>query len=328
MTKQIVLSGMRPTGELHLGHYFSVLKKWIEIQEKHNCFYVVADLHALTTLESTKNIKENSLKMAALWIAAGLNPKESTIFVQSLIPEHGELNTIFSTLLPSSMLELNPVYKEMKAENPKAGTFGLLNYPVLQAADILLYKAEAVPVGKDQEPHVEITREIARKFNNKFGKLFPEPKALFEKVPKIYSLEDPTKKMSKSHGADSYISLLDSPETIIKKIKRAVTDSGKEIKYEPKTKPALSNLLTIFSLVSEKPLKTVEKEFTGKGYAEFKAALAQEIIKFLKPIQKEYNKLIKNPKKIENILKTGSTKAQKTAINTLSQAKRAIGLLQ
>lgn len=324
--KQTVLSGMRPTGELHLGHYFSVLKKWVEIQKSHDCYYMVADLHALTTLEETKGIKKATIEMTALWMAIGLDPKKSTIFVQSLVPEHGELNSIFSTLLPTAMLELNPVYKEMKTENPRAGTFGLLNYPVLQAADILLYKASRVPVGKDQEPHIEITREIARRFNNRFGKIFPEPHALFEKVPKIPSLQDITKKMSKSHNQDSYISLLDSPEVIRKKIKKAITDSGNEIKYNPKEKPAISNLLSIFNLVSGKSIKELEKKFKESSYAEFKNALGEEIINLLKQVRSNYNKLVKNPKKLEKILEDGSKKARTTAQKTLDEVKQKIGL--
>lgn len=265
--------------------------------------------------------------MTALWLAAGLDPKKSTIFVQSAVPEHGELNVIFSTLLPTAMLELNPTYKETLAEHPKAGSFGILNYPVLQAADILIYKASLVPIGKDQEPHIEIAREIARRFNHRFVKTFPEPHAFLEKIPKIFSLSDPIKKMSKSHGPDSYIALLDDPKKIRKKIGRAVTDSGREIIYDPLKKPAVSNLLNIDHLVSGKPIKALEKQFKNKGYAEFKKALAEEIIKMLAPIQARFQKIIKEPKKIEAVLKNGSQEARKVAQKTLAEVKSKIGLL-
>lgn len=326
--KEVVLSGMRPTGEIHLGNYFGALKKWVEIQNQYQCYWMVADLHSLTTLEATESLKRTTYEMTALWLAIGLNPKKSTIFLQSAVSEHGELAAIFATLLPVSMLELNPTYKEMVAQHPKAGSFGILNYPVLQAADILSYKTSRVPVGKDQEPHIEITREIARRFNNRFGKLFSEPLALFEKVPKILSLTDPSKKMSKSHGKDSYIALLDNPAYIRKKIQRAVTDSGKEIIYDPKKKPAISNLLNIFSLASGDSIKQLEIEFKNSGYGEFKEALAEVVITHLQPIQKRYKEISKNPKKIEVILKTGSSHAQTTAQKTLKEVKTKIGLIE
>lgn len=325
--KEIVLSGMRPTGKLHLGNYFGALKKWLEIQDQYQCFWMVADLHSLTTLESTKNLKKTTYEMAALWLALGLDPEKSTIFLQSGIPEHGELNAIFSTLLPVAMLELNPTYKEMISLHPKAGSFGLLNYPVLQAADILLYRAGKVPVGKDQEPHIEISREIARRFNRRFGRIFPEPQAIFEKIPKIYSLTDPAKKMSKSHGPDSYIALLDHPDEIRRKIRAAVTDSGKEIIYDSVKKPAVSNLLNIYRLVSNGQIKKIEEKFKNKGYAEFKKDLAEEIIKFLEPVQKRFRQIIKNPKKIEAVLKNGTEKARREAQKTMKEVKNKIGLV-
>lgn len=331
-SKPIILSAMRPTGELHLGHYFSVLKNWVKLQNSYRCFYMIADLHALTTFENTAQIKNNGVKMAALWLAAGLDPKKSTIFVQSEIPEHSELAIILGMISPLSLLELNPTYKEMKEEHPKSNTLGLLAYPVLQAADILLYKAERVPIGKDQEPHLELARELARRFNRRFspkggtnGEIFKEPAALFEKTPKIMSLQNPAKKMSKSADENSYISLLDSPEKIRHKIKRAVTDSSREIKSSAQ-KPALSNLIALYRLASDKSVKEIEKKFKGLGYKEFKEELAEEIIGFLTPLQKRYQKLMENPAKIREILENGSKTAQKIAHQTLQEAKKAIGI--
>ncbi len=263
--KRIILSGMRPTGILHIGNYFGALLPLVQLQKEADEFFImIADLHALTTLEDSKNLKENTLKLAATYLAAGINPDKATIFIQSQIPEHAELATIMGMITPLSMLELNPVYKEMREEHPKQNNLGLLAYPVLQAADILLYNTTHVPVGKDQEPHVEISREIARKFNARFGQTFIEPKVILQKESKIFSLQDSSKKMSKSHGPESYIALFDSDDEISRKIKIAVTDSGKEIKYNLREKPAISNLLTIYHLFSEKQIKEIRKNIRRK----------------------------------------------------------------
>lgn len=324
--EKIILTGMRPTGVLHIGHYLGVLPELIKLQKTADkLFLMIADLHALTTLEDSKNLKENSLILAMTYLASGIDPKKSTIFVQSQIPEHAELANIFSMLTPISMLELNPTYKEMKAEHPKNNNLGLLAYPVLQAADILIYKATHVPVGKDQEPHIEIAREIARKFNSRFGKVFPEPQIILQKEAKIFSLQDPSKKMSKSHKKESYISLLDSPEKIREKIKLAVTDSGKEIKYDERKKPAISNLLTIYSLFAQKPIKELEKNYKNKGYAEFKKDLAEVIIKGLSPLQEKYKQLEKKPDYVKEILNHGAKSAKQTASIVMEVVREKIG---
>ncbi|MBI2038742.1 MAG: tryptophan--tRNA ligase [Candidatus Niyogibacteria bacterium] len=325
MKKEIVLSGMRPTGELHLGNYFGALKRWAGIQSDHECYWMVADLHSLTTLESTADIEKKTIEMTALWLAAGLDPKKSSVFLQSAIPEHGELASIFATLLPVSMLELNPTYKEMTEAHPRSGSFGLLNYPVLQAADILLYKATRVPVGRDQEPHIEITREIARRFNNRFGEFFAEPHALFEKIPKIYSLKDPTKKMSKSHSPDSYIGLLDDADTVREKIMGAVTDSGNEIVYDPESKPALAHLIELLHLASGQAVEAIEKEYKSAGYANFKKAVAESISGLLSPIQERFRSY--KPADVKGVLAEGTAKARTVAQKNLGDIKEKIGLL-
>ncbi len=315
---------------LHIGHYLGVIPELIKLQDSADrLFLMIADLHALTTLEDSKNLKENSLILAMTYLASGIDPKKSTIFVQSQIPEHAELANIFSMLTPISMLELNPTYKEMREQTSKLikNNLGLLAYPVLQAADILIYKATHVPVGKDQEPHIEISREIARRFNSRFGKIFPEPQIILQKEAKIFSLQDSSKKMSKSHKKESYISLLDSPDEIRGKIKVAVTDSGKEIKYDEKKKPAISNLLTIYGLFAKKPIKELEKNYKNKGYAEFKKDLAEVIIEGLTPLQKKYKELEKNPDYIKEVLKEGSREAKKTASLTMEAVRQKIGFL-
>lgn len=326
--KKIILSGMRPTGELHIGNYFGALLPLVKLQDEVDDFYImIADLHALTTLENSKNLKQNSLELAITFLAAGIDPSKSKIFIQSQIPEHTELANIFSMVTPIPILELNPTYKEMREDNPQNNNLGLLAYPVLQAADILVYKATHVPVGKDQAPHIEITREIARKFNGRFGNVFPEPQTVLQKESKIFSLQNPAKKMSKSHGEKTCIGLLDNAEEIREKIKIAVTDSGKEIIFDEEKKPAISNLLTIYSLFSEKSIKNIEEKYKNKSYVDFKNDLAEVIIKGLEPLQQKYNELKKNPNYVKSALKNGADQARKTASQTISEVKEKVGFL-
>ncbi|MEW5908112.1 MAG: tryptophan--tRNA ligase [Patescibacteria group bacterium] len=325
--EKIILSGMRPTGVLHIGNYFCALLPLVKLQDTAEKFFImIADLHALTTLDDSKDLRKNSLALAMAFLASGIDPKRANIFVQSQIPEHAELANILGMITPLSILELNPVYKEMRLEQ-KENNLGLLAYPVLQAADILLYKTTGVPVGKDQEPHIEIAREIARKFNARFGNILIEPRVILQKESKIFSLQDPIKKMSKSHGEKTYISLLDSPEKINEKVKISITDSGKEIIYNPEKKPAISNLLTIYSLFSKKSIKEIEKKYRERGYAEFKKDLAKVILEGLAPIQKKYKELEKNPMAVEKIIKEGTMNARKTAKETMNLVHQKIGFL-
>lgn len=326
MKKPILLTGMRPTSHLHVGNYFGALQPTLEYQKKYKTYMMVADIHALTTLEDTSAVRANTINVAMLYIAAGIDPKKVTLFVQSEVPEQLELAALFGMITPVSMLQLNPVYKEMLQENPNATNLGLLAYPVLQAADILAYQAGFVPVGRDQLPHLELAREIARRFNGRFGKLFPEPHGLMGKELKILSLQDPSKKMSKSHGEATQIGLLDTPDSIRKKIKSAVTDSGSEIVFDPIGKPGLTNLMLLMYLASGEPVKKIEQRFKNRGYGEFKEAVAASLIMALEPIQLRYKKLAKNPKAIEKLLRDGSKKARLIASKTLTDAKKKINL--
>lgn len=321
MKKPILISGIQPTGKLHLGNYLGALKNFVELQNsgKYNCYFFIADLHSLT---KDFNPKEKILEVTTDYLTAGLDPKKSTIFVQSQISAHSELAWILNTITPMGEMERMTQFKE-KAENQKENiNLGLFTYPVLMAADILLYDAEFVPVGKDQLQHLELTRTLARKFNKKFGKTFIEPKPLLTEASRIMSLNDPTKKMSKSQPAGC-VFLNDSPKTIREKLARAVTDSGREIKYDLKNKPAISNLLTIYSALSNKPIKTIEEKYIGKGYADFKKDLAKLITESLKPFQKTKSQSVK----IKSILETGSQKAQKQAQVKLQEIKKKIGLI-
>ena len=323
-----IFSGIRPTGELHIGNYLGAVKQWISLQDENECFFCIVDLHAITTPYNPKKLKKNILEIAAIYLAAGLDPKKSIIFIQSQIKEHTELSWLFETITPISELKRMTQFKEKSKKHPEYINAGLLDYPILMAADILLYKSEAVPVGKDQEQHVELTRTIARKFNQKFGKTFEEPKAILPKIgEKIMSLQDPRKKMSKSDEEKSYISLFDSPKEIRKKIMSAVTDSGEKIKYDPSKKPGISNLLSIYSLFSGKEIKELESIFKGKKYAYFKKSLGSLLIKSLDPFRKKRKELLAREVYLEKILEEGAKRAEMVAQSTIKEVKRKMGLL-
>ncbi|MDP2910492.1 MAG: tryptophan--tRNA ligase [bacterium] len=322
-----VLSGIQPTGSIHIGNYLGAIKQWIELQNKEDCIFFIADLHSLTIPYNPKELQKNILETAIAYLALGIDPQKSIFFVQSDIKEHTELSWLLNTICPLGELERMTQFKEKSKQFKKDVNAGLLTYPVLQAADILLYKTDAVPVGKDQVQHVELTRTIARKFNQKFGKLFPEPKALLPKFgAKIMALSDPKKKMSKSLGPQNYISIFEQPEEIEKKIMSAVTDTGKQIKYNQKGKPGISNLLVIYSLFSGKPIKELEKEFKGKGYAQFKKSLAELLTKSLEPLQRKRKELLARKIYVEETLKLGAKRAQVIAESTISEARQKMGL--
>lgn len=327
MPKPILISGIQPTGKLHLGNYLGALKNFVELQNsgKYNCYFFIADLHSLTEDFNPKEKPKQILELAADFLASGLDPKKSTIFVQSQIPSHNELAWILNIITPFGELKRMTQFKE-KSENQKSNiNVGLFTYPILMAADILLYDAQFVPVGEDQLQHLEFARTIARKFNHKFGEIFAEPKPLLTAAPRVMSLDDPTKKMSKSRPAGCLF-LDDSPKIIKEKIGKAVTDSGREIKYNPKNKPALSNLLTIYSSLVDKPIKILEKEYAGRGYADFKKDLAKVIISSLGPFQKRKSQLKAKKVQLETIIKNGTQKAQKKAQLKLQEVKKKIGL--
>lgn len=327
--KKVVFSGIQPSGEIHIGNYLGAIKNWVELQNNpdYNCIFFIVDLHAMTVPYDAKKFQETIYNAVLDNLSAGLDPAKCTLFVQSHIKEHTELAWILSTITPLGELERMTQFKE-KAKEQKEVNVGLLAYPILQAADILLYNTDYVPVGKDQEQHIELTRTLARKFNNTFSETFKEPQALVPKVgAKIMSLQDPSKKMSKSHSRNSYIALFDSDDEIRRKIKISVTDSGKEIKFDEKKKPAVSNLLTIYSLFSEKSIKEIEKRYKGKGYADFKKNLAETIIEYLKPLRQKRQELEKNPDYVKDVLEQGRKQAQKIASQTMERVKMATGLI-
>ena len=322
-----IFSGIRPTGGLHIGNYLGAIKQWISFQESNECVFCIVDLHAITTPYEPKELQKNILETTAVYLAAGINPEKSIIFVQSEVKEHAELAWLLGTITPMGELSRMTQFKEKSKQHKDYINAGLFNYPVLMAADILLYKAEAVPVGKDQEQHVELSRTIAKKFNQKFGKVFPEPEAILPKVgAKIMSLTDPKKKMSKSDDPKSCISLFDSPEDITKKILSAETDSGKEVLYNVTKKPGISNLLTIYSLLTDESTQNLEKQFKGKGYGDFKKSLAKVLIDYLEPFRRKQKELQTRDVYVKEILNKGASRARTIAETTMKEVREKMGL--
>jgi len=329
MKKTRVFSGVQPSGNLHIGNYLGAIKQFAELQEKNEAFFCVVDEHAITAPQEPEILRKKTLEVAKLYLACGISPEKSIIFIQSHIPAHAELGWILNTFTPLGELERMTQFKEKK-ENKKAGSgvlAGLLNYPTLMAADILLYQTDIVPVGEDQVQHLELTRSLAERFNNKFGETFKIPKPTLNKnSARVMGLNNPDKKMSKSADSkNDYITLLEEPDEIRRKIKIAVTDSGSEIKFNPKEKPAISNLLAIFSAFADKDIKTLEKEYAGKNYAQFKKDLAEVVVERLSPIQKKYGEL--SDESVLDILRKGAEKAEAIASKTLGDIRGKIGFV-
>ena len=324
-----IFSGVQPSGNIHLGNYLGALSQWVKIQNEAECIFCIVDLHAITVEQDPKKLQEKILELAALYLACGIDPEKSTIFVQSDRPEHSELAWIINCHTYMGELNRMTQFKE-KAEGKDKYSVGLFDYPALMAADILLYQTDQVPVGEDQKQHLEITRDIAQRMNNRYGEIFTIPEPVIQKeTARIMALDNPTKKMSKSaESANSYIALTDDDETIRAKIRRAVTDSGSEIKADPPAggKPAMTNLLNIFSAVTGKSVSDLEQQFAGKNYGEFKEALAEAIIAELAPVRERFEKIIADKDGLKKILKDGSAKVAPIAQKTLAQVKEKVGL--
>lgn len=304
------------------------IKQWIELQEKNECVFCIVDLHALTVPYSPKHLQDLILEKAIAYLAAGIDPEKSIIFIQSQVKEHTELTWLLNTVTPIGDLSRMTQYKEKSRKFKDNINAGLLNYPVLMAADILLYQTDFVPVGEDQKQHVELARTIARKFNQRFGQVFKVPEARLPKTgARIMSLVNPLKKMSKSDSRESYIGLFDEPEQIKEKIMKAVTDTGKAIKYQPEKKPGISNLLTIYSLLSGKTIKDLEKKFKNKGYADFKKSLAELVINSLETFRRKRKELLSREVYVKEILNQGTKRAQIIAQSTIQEARKKMGLV-
>ncbi|MGE5578719.1 MAG: tryptophan--tRNA ligase [Bacillota bacterium] len=325
-SKKRVFSGVQPTGALTLGNYLGALKRFAEIQDEYDCYYCVVDLHALTVLPEPGALRSQTEDVAGYMIACGLEPDKVTLFVQSDVSCHAELGWIMECTASFGELSRMTQFKE-KSEGKEAVSGGLFTYPALMASDILLYQTDYVPVGEDQKQHVELCRDLAIRFNGKYGPTFKVPEPLIGATgARVKSLQDPGKKMSKSDpNPYSFIALGDSPDEVVKKIRRAVTDSGREIVYTPDEKPALANLLTIYSHCAGLTIPEVEALYTGKGYADFKAGLAEVIVETLRPIQAKFAQL-KGSGELRGILSEGAVRANEVSAQTLKLAKEKLGL--
>ena len=320
-----IFSGVQPTNNLHLGNYLGAIKNWVDLQNQYDSFFCIVDLHAITVKQEPNVLRQNVLNVAKTYLALGIDPNQSTIFVQSHVPQHAELAWVLNTLAKLAELERMTQFKDKAKQYKENINMGLFAYPVLMAADILLYDTEIVPVGEDQAQHVELARLLARRFNSTFGQTFVEPEALIKKEgARIMGLDDPTKKMSKSATSpNNYITLLDSSAVAAKKISRAVTDSGSTIKSGA-DKPALTNLLTLYSLFSGNKIKDIEKEYAGKQYSDFKKGLTEVVVNFLSDFQAKFNALDDN--KVKNILEDGAKKARAIAEKKIEDVKNKMGL--
>jgi tryptophanyl-tRNA synthetase len=313
-----------------LGNYLGALKQWVQLQEDNDAFYCVVDLHALTVETDPKVLQKRILLSAAQLIAIGVNPNKCTLFIQSHVPAHNQLAWVLECITGFGEAGRMTQFKDKSQKGGADRTnVGLFTYPILQAADILLYQADFVPVGEDQRQHIELTRDLGQRFNSKYKEIFNIPQAqIIKSLAKINDLQDPTAKMSKSASSMSgVIELLDAPEVTLKKFKSSVTDDGKEVKFDEKGKPGISNLLTIHSALSDKSVQEIETEFAGKGYGDFKSAVAEVVIAELEPIRERTKQLMDDPAELVSLLKVGANKANEVASNTLKEAYTAIGLI-
>lgn len=321
-----IFSGIQPSGVITLGNYIGAMKQFVELQHDYNCYFCIADQHAITVPQDRLVLRKNIRSLAAFYLAVGIDPNKSTLFIQSEVPAHAQAGWILQCIAYIGELERMTQFKD-KSAGKEAVSAGLLTYPPLMAADILLYSTDIVPVGEDQKQHIELTRDLAERFNKRYGDIFTIPEARIPKIgARIMSLTDPTKKMSKSDpNQKSYITLLDDAKTIEKKVKSAVTDSEGTIRYDKENKPGVSNLLMIYSILANEPIEQLEARYVGKGYGEFKADVAEAIINTLTPIQEKYYELMESTK-LDDILDEGAEKANRVASKMLKKMENAIGL--
>ena len=326
--KKRVLSCIQPSGLLTLGNYLGALKNWVSMQDEFNCTFAVADLHAITVRQEPAKLRQQIYSTFALLLALGIDPEKNTVFIQSHVPEHSQLAWLLSCYTQFGEMSRMTQFKDKSTKHPDNINVGLFSYPVLMAADILLYQSDLVPVGEDQKQHLEIARDIAVRFNNIYGNVFTVPDAYISKSgARIKSLQDPYKKMSKSdENINSWIAILDSRDDIIRKFKRAVTDSDSSVRLA-EDKPGISNLINIYSAVTNKTAAETEREFSGKGYGEFKLAVGEAVADTLAPIKKRHDEIIKDKSEIERLYKSGAEKAEYIARKTYSKAMKKVGFV-
>lgn len=328
MEKKIVFSGVQPSGALTIGNYLGAIKNWVELQKDYDCNYCIVDLHAITVPQVPKVLRENTLDVLALYLACGIDPEKSTIFIQSHVPAHSELTWVLNTISYMGQLGRMTQYKEKSKRSEENLNAALFTYPVLMAADILLYEADLVPVGEDQKQHLELARDLAERFNNKYSATFKVPDPFISKEgARIMSLQNPDAKMSKSDNDENgYILILDDEAAIRRKIKRAVTDSLGKIAYNDE-QSGLKNLLTIYSVFSNEEIPDIVKKYQGEGYGKFKADLAEVVIEGLRPIQNRYNEIRNDKDYLEQVYREGAEKAEKKAKKILRKVYKKVGFI-
>jgi len=326
-TSKTIFSGIKPSGDLHIGHYVGAISQWVEMQKEYNCIFSVVDYHAITVKQNPDELRRRIIETTKIYLAAGIDPERSIIFQQSAVPAHTELAWILNCY-GCHIADLNKMtqFKDKAGKNQESVSVGLYDYPVLMAADILMYDTDVVPVGEDQKQHVELARDIARRFNNEFGDTFKIPQAVVRKEgARLMSLTDPFQKMSKSDSnQNNCIALLDDIEVAKKKIMRSVTDSGSDIDFDLENKPAIANLLTIYAQLGGRQIPRLVKDYKGKGYGDFKKDLAEVVVKFLENFQKKYNSI--SDEEVLRILEDGRQKAEKMANDKMEIVRKAIGV--
>jgi tryptophanyl-tRNA synthetase len=328
MDRKVVFSGVQPSGQLTIGNYIGALRNFGELQDEFDCFYCIVDLHAITVPQVPKDLRRRTLEVLSLYLACGLDPEKSALFVQSHVPAHSELSWVLNTITYMGQLNRMTQFKEKSRKSDENLNAGLFTYPVLMAADILLYQTDLVPVGEDQKQHLELARDLAIRFNNKYSETFKVPEPFIKEFgARIMSLQDPMSKMSKSDSDENaFILILDDKDAIRRKVKRAVTDSLGIVQYTDE-QPGLKNLLNIYSVFSSEDIDTIVKRYEGLGYGKFKEDLAEVVINGLAPIQQKYNELINNKDYLEKIYKEGAEKAEYHARKTLSKVYKKVGLI-
>ncbi|MGZ6792374.1 MAG: tryptophan--tRNA ligase [Mycobacteriales bacterium] len=319
-----VLSGIQPTGAgKHLGNYLGAVRHWAAMQDDNECFYFVADLHSLTVTPDPAQLREQTRRVVAELIAMGVDPDRSALFLQSHLPEHTELSWVLSCLTGFGEASRMTQFKDKGG-----GNVGLFNYPILQAADILLYQANAVPVGEDQRQHLELTRDLGQRFNSRYGETFTIPDPYVQKTAeRIKDLADPTAKMSTSRGGNGVLWVVEDDKATVKKVRSAVTDTGREVRYDPVDKPGIANLLTIMSVATGKAVPELEAAYEGKGYGDFKGDVAEAVVELFAPIRSRYAELMADPGHLDAVLASGAERAREVALATMARVRDAIGLL-
>ena len=328
-TKKTVLSGIQPTSRLTLGNYLGALKNFVAMQEEFDSYYMVADMHAITVRQQPAELRRRSIETLALFLACGIDPERSTLFIQSHVPEHAMLSWVLCCNTYMGELGRMTQFKDKSAKNAENINGGLFTYPSLMAADILLYQADFVPVGEDQKQHVELTRDIARRFNGIYGDVFKLPEPYVPKVgARIMSLADPEAKMSKSEDEDAgRITLMDSPEQIMRVFKRAITDCDAEVRFDPEHKKGISNLMTIYSAATGKTFPEIEAEFSGRGYGDFKKTVGEAVVELLRPIREEATRILADKAYLQSVMRDGAEKASYVAEKTLRKVYKKVGFV-